>query len=212
MPLFKSPTPRFDIQPRKDRGIFREYVWKGIFIYLFFFYSAPEKLTVVWNQTVFVAHSCLPLCNPMDYSPPGSSVLGILQARILEWVAMPSSRGSSRPRDETPLSCVSSTVWQVFLLFLLFFNHWCPLGIPGLGSTYPQIRLIFITTWRSEKKNNTSLSKMIAQFERKREPSRCHQSPEVLHGFMNVEIFVRLLPPLATGQIRFACELMASVR
>ena len=39
------------------------------------------------------------LCNPMDCSPPGSSVHGILQARILEWVAMPSSRGSSQPRD-----------------------------------------------------------------------------------------------------------------
>ena len=39
--------------------------------------------------------SCLTLCDPMDCSPPGSSVDGILQARILEWVAMPSSRGSS---------------------------------------------------------------------------------------------------------------------
>ena len=38
-------------------------------------------------------------CNPMDCSLPGSSVHGILQARILEWAAMPSSRGSSRPRD-----------------------------------------------------------------------------------------------------------------
>ena len=43
--------------------------------------------------------SCLTLCDPMDGSPPGSSVDGILQARILEWVAMPSSRGSSRSRD-----------------------------------------------------------------------------------------------------------------
>ena len=39
--------------------------------------------------------SCLILCDPMDCSPPGSSVHGILQARILEWVAMPSSKGSS---------------------------------------------------------------------------------------------------------------------
>ena len=39
------------------------------------------------------------LCNPMDCSPPGSSVHGILQTRILEWVAMPSSRGSSQPKD-----------------------------------------------------------------------------------------------------------------
>ena len=53
-----------------------------------------------------------PLCvfdslQPMDYSPPGSSVCEIFQARILEWVAMPSSRGSSRPRDQTHISCVS---------------------------------------------------------------------------------------------------------
>ena len=42
---------------------------------------------------------CLTPCDPMDYSLPGSSVHGILQARILEWVAIPFSRGSSQPRD-----------------------------------------------------------------------------------------------------------------
>ena len=51
-----------------------------------------------------VSQSCLTLCNPMDCSPPGSSVHGILQARILEWVAMPSSRRSSQPRDRTRVS------------------------------------------------------------------------------------------------------------
>ena len=51
---------------------------------------------------------CPTLCNPRDYSPPGSSVHGLLQASILEWVAMPSSRGSSRPRDQIHVSCVSS--------------------------------------------------------------------------------------------------------
>ena len=50
---------------------------------------------------------CLTLCNPMDCSPPGSSVHGILQARIREWVAMPCSRGSSQPRDQTCVSYVS---------------------------------------------------------------------------------------------------------
>ena len=44
---------------------------------------------------------CLTLCNPMVCSPTGSSVHGISQARILEWVAMPFSRGSSQPRDQT---------------------------------------------------------------------------------------------------------------
>ena len=44
------------------------------------------------------------LCEPMAHSPPGSSVLGHSQARTLEWVAMPSSRGSSQPRDRTQVS------------------------------------------------------------------------------------------------------------
>jgi len=43
----------------------------------------------------------------MDCSPSGSSVHRILQARILEWVAMPSSRGSSQPRDQTGVSCIA---------------------------------------------------------------------------------------------------------
>ena len=50
---------------------------------------------------------CPALCDPMDCSPPGSPVHRILQARILEWVAMPSSRGSSQPRDRTPTSYIS---------------------------------------------------------------------------------------------------------
>ena len=44
------------------------------------------------------------LCNSMDCSPPGSSVHGILQARVLEWIAIPFSRGSSQPRDQTQVS------------------------------------------------------------------------------------------------------------
>ena len=51
---------------------------------------------------VLVAQLCFTLCNPMDCSPPGSSVHGILKARILEWIVMPSSRGPSWPRVEFP--------------------------------------------------------------------------------------------------------------
>ena len=53
------------------------------------------------------AQSRLTLWDSTDCSPPGSSVHEILHARILEWVAMPSSRGSSRPRDGTQVSCSS---------------------------------------------------------------------------------------------------------
>ena len=55
--------------------------------------------------------SCLTLCDPMDCD---SSVLGILQARILEWVAMPSSRRSSQPRDRTCISCISCIAGRSF--------------------------------------------------------------------------------------------------
>ena len=51
--------------------------------------------------------SCPTLCDPMDHSPPGSSVQRILQARILEWVAMPSSRGYSQPRGQTQVFCIA---------------------------------------------------------------------------------------------------------
>ena len=61
-----------------------------------------------------VAQSCLTLCDPMDCSPPGSSVHGILQARTLGWIAMPSSWGSSQPREWTQVSCIAGrfiTIW-----------------------------------------------------------------------------------------------------
>ena len=58
--------------------------------------------------------SCPTLCNPMDCSPLGSSVHGTLQARILEWVAIPSSRGSSPPRDQTRVSYLPCVGRQVF--------------------------------------------------------------------------------------------------
>ena len=53
---------------------------------------------------VLVTQLCPTLWDPMDYSLPGSSVHGILQARTLEWVAIPFSRGSSRPRDRNWIS------------------------------------------------------------------------------------------------------------
>ena len=71
-----------------------------------------------------VAQPCLTLCDPMDSSPPGSSIHGIFQARILEWVAIFYSRGSFGPRDLTSICCVS------------FIGRWIllPLVPPGKPS------------------------------------------------------------------------------
>ena len=74
---------------------------------------------------------CLTLCSPLDYSPPGSSVHGILQARMLEWVAMPFSRGSSQPSDQTQVSRIAGgffTSWAtreaLFPNELVRYWHW----------------------------------------------------------------------------------------
>ena len=60
-----------------------------------------------------VTQSCPTLCNPIDCCLPGSSVHGILQARILERVAIPFSTGSSQPRDQTWVSCVASGFFTI---------------------------------------------------------------------------------------------------
>ena len=62
-----------------------------------------------------VAQSCPTLCNPVDCSPPGSSICGILQVRILEWVAVSFSRESSWPRVRTPVSCIAGRflIWAI---------------------------------------------------------------------------------------------------
>ena len=66
------------------------------------------------DETMLVTQLCPTLCNPMHCSPPGLSVHGISQARILEWVVIPFFRGSSQLRDQTCVSCIAGwffTVW-----------------------------------------------------------------------------------------------------
>ena len=66
-----------------------------------------NKIYVYVCERVLVTQSCPTLCNPVDCTPPGSSVHAILQARILEWVAISSSRRSSQPRDWTHVFCTA---------------------------------------------------------------------------------------------------------
>ena len=73
--------------------------------------DTTERLN--WTELCLLAkllQSCPTLCNPMDYSPPGFSVHGILQTRILEWVAILSSRESSQPRDWTYVSWIGRQI------------------------------------------------------------------------------------------------------
>ena len=72
------------------------------------------------KMKVLVTQTCLTLFEATDYGPPGSFVCGILQARILQWVAIPFSKGSSRPRDQNQVSCTAGR----------FFYHLTDQGSP----------------------------------------------------------------------------------
>ena len=91
---------------------------KSPFPYLFFQshlgkISLPSREIVLCSVASVMSNSL----QPMDYSPPGSSAHGILHARILEWVVMPSFSGPSRPRNRTHISSISCTAGR-------FYTHW----------------------------------------------------------------------------------------
>ena len=82
-------------------------------------YRTGITYTNINSWQLLLAHAkspqlCLILWDPRDYSPPGSSVHGILLARMLEWLAVPFSRGSSHPRDQTKDFCIAGR----------FFTNW----------------------------------------------------------------------------------------
>ena len=82
---------------------FRSYL-NGLLVFLTFF---NLSLILAVSCVCVCAQSCLSLCSPMDYSPLGSSVHGIVQDRILVWVFISFSRGSSQSKDQTHMSYVS---------------------------------------------------------------------------------------------------------
>ena len=96
--------------------------------------------------------SCQTLCDPMDCSLPGSSVRGILQAKILEWVAMPSSRGSSQPRflalqeDSLPSEPPGKPFYCFAgLCFIYFFSNLC--FFPPSANCGISFKVFFLVPW-----------------------------------------------------------------
>ena len=79
------------------------------YIFFIFFYVCVLSRSVMSDS----------LCNPMGYSPPGSSVYGIFQARILEWFSISFSKESSPPRDQTSISCVSCFAGGFFMCWAI---------------------------------------------------------------------------------------------
>ena len=84
-------------------------------------------------HTYSITQSCLTLCDPMNCSPPGSSVHGVFLARILEWVVISYSRGSSPPRDQTHISPTAPPGKP----FQLPFPEKCPLLLNSSCKIHP---------------------------------------------------------------------------
>ena len=93
-----------------NRSVTRTAALRSLYVYCprakNSFYSKIIKYTHCKGK-VLVAQLCPTPCDPMNCNPPGSSVHGVSQGRILEWVAVPFSRWSSRPRDQTQVSHIA---------------------------------------------------------------------------------------------------------
>ena len=130
----------------QSKGLSRVFssttIWKDQF------FGAQPSLW--WNSHIHAwlhdmsLQSCPTLCDLMECSLPGTPVHGILQARILKWMAMPSSRGSSQPRDRTCISYVSCIGrWVLY--------HQCHLGSPHTSLCFPKsIHLKIWQTWTKQ--------------------------------------------------------------
>ena len=96
-----------------------------------------------------VTQLCPTLCDPVDCSPLGSSVHGILQARILEWVAISFSRGSSPPRDRRD-ECNCAVVWTYFgIAFLWNWNENWPFPVLWLLLSFPNLLAYWVQHFHS---------------------------------------------------------------
>ena len=118
-----------------------------------------ESLVHTCKVKMLVTQSCVTLCDPMGCSLLGSSVHGILQARILEWVAISFSRGSSWPRTQTRVSCIAGrffTIWTtreaVHPLLSNKFHPCCEPGVragPCSGSQCFLLQVQLLMVWAS---------------------------------------------------------------
>ena len=130
---------------------------------------------------MWVTHSYLTLCDPMDCSPPGSSVHGILQARILEWVAISSSRGSSWPRDQTHVSWFGYH-WQVGSLSL------CYLGSPILYDKHPYKKTVFAAMFKMDNQQSESESEVAQSCPNLCDPVDCSSPGSSVQGIFQARI------------------------
>ena len=117
-------------------------------------YISVTIIILLSPQRMILIYMCLTLCNPMDCSPPGSSVHGVLYSSILESVTIPFSRGSSQFKDQNWVSCIAGrffTIWdtkEAIWSIYTVVNLWC--------SSVGHLEVFYF--------NNTSLSPYVILF------------------------------------------------
>ena len=153
--LWQPPSPRVQADEATVSSVPKEWPWEVFYVLNSSLFSSdiPSSIafTCLSNEldregaglaqpsvcVYSVAQSCLTLCDPMDCRPPDSSVHGISQARMLEWVAMPSSRASFWSRDQPRISCISCISRR-------FLYHWEALPSPYSPPNFSR----FFCWWR----------------------------------------------------------------
>ena len=111
-------------------------------MYCFLNFHLVRLPLYLWVQSL----NCVPLCKPLDCSPPCSCIHVIFQARILEWVAISFPRGSSQPKDWTQFSCISFIGSQILYhwatLFFLFSHKSCPALCDPMNCSTPDFPVL----------------------------------------------------------------------
>ena len=146
-------------------------------------------------MTVLVAQSCPTLCDPWDGSPSGSSVHGILQARILEWAAIPFSRGSSRPRDRTQIFCIACRFFTVWATGDAPFTH---------GSAYMSILTSRFSSTPHPPWSNTNFYKRTAHIILLL--SSCYVTPTQCFHTQSTQPQTRVILSMSWRQMKPCCR------
>ena len=128
-PPCPSPITNYILMVKFCQENFSSMAFSDFIANHFTFIFIWELVFMQLSCQMLVSQLCPTLCDPMDCSPPGSSAPGILQERLLEWVLMPSSRGSSQLKDQTHIFHVSCIAGIVFIVWAMSPTFLCILNL-----------------------------------------------------------------------------------
>ena len=161
---------------------------------------------MVCSEKVKVAQSCLTFCNSVDCSLPFSSVYGIIQARIPEWVAVPCLRASSQPRNQTQASHIAGGFFTILshqgnprILDWVAYPFSKDLPDPGIEPGFPALQVDSLSSEPPGKCNRPQINSHLTAYPKARPPSSTSDVSPLLHpddvlSSLNLRTLPSLLP------------------